>query len=283
MRSPAITVRNVTVPVNGLPKALSGLRIAHVSDFHFRGWGRVYEETQEALLSLDPHFIFLTGDYAVNPHRWERPAELTRRLIEPLAERCPVYAVLGNHDHPALTQDDRIPVRFLRNESVMLKYGGVSFELAGIEQSYFDGEDLEAALGTSRPCEFSILLTHYPSTVFRLPPGRVDLMLAGHTHGGQIRLPFLGCVWPNDRISRRMARGLHAVGGTLVHVSAGIGVSWPLPIRFNCPPELTALSVQAVETPIQPSVAPAAAAVAQLHQGPIARPDNPNVLYSRRQ
>lgn len=264
MRSPAITVRHLTVPVNGLPKALSGLRIAHVSDLHFRRWGRLYEETQEALLSLDPHFIFLTGDYAVNPLRWERAAKLARRFVEPLAKRYPVYAVLGNHDHPSLAEEDRIPVRFLRNESVILKHGGATFELAGIEQSHFDGENLEAALGTNPACEFSILLAHYPSTVFRLPPGRVDLMLAGHTHGGQIRLPFLGCVWPNDRISRRMARGLHAVGGTLVHVSPGIGVSWPLPIRFNCPPELTVLNVQAVESANEPSVAPPMTAEASL-------------------
>ncbi|MFH1110714.1 MAG: hypothetical protein V1790_16175, partial [Planctomycetota bacterium] len=89
-------------------------------------------------------------------------------------------------------------------------------------------------------------LAHYPSTVFRVPMGKVQLVLSGHTHGGQIRLPGLGCVWANDRIPRRMSRGLHEVAGTMIHVSPGIGVCLPIRIRVNCPAEVTVLTLVAV-------------------------------------
>jgi len=82
----------------------------------------------------------------------------------------------------------------------------------------------------------------------------VQLVLSGHTHGGQIKLPWLGCVWPNDRIPRRLARGVHEVNGTKVHVSAGIGSSPPLPVRINCPPELSLLTLVPADASYSPSL-----------------------------
>ncbi len=235
------------MPVRGVSAGLAGLRIAHICDFHFRRWRRVHEAAQHLLLTLEYDVLVVTGDFAVNPLRWVKPAELTRRFFEPIARRVPVYAVLGNHDNPAMATAPDMPLVFLRNRSVSIERAGAVFELAGVDQTGFEGEDLDAALGHNRPHKFSILLAHYPSTVFRLPTGRVDLQLSGHTHGGQIRLPYLGCLWTNDRIARRMARGLHSVAGTVLHVSAGIGVSRPLPVRINCPPELTILTLHPLQ------------------------------------
>ncbi len=235
------------MPVRGVWAGLAGLRIAHVCDFHFRRWRRVYEAAQDMLLTLEYDLLVVTGDFGVNPLRWAKPAELTRRFFEPIAKRVPVYAVLGNHDNPAMATAPDMPLVFLRNRSVSIERAGAVFELAGVEQIDFEGEDFDAALGPSRPHKFSILLAHYPSTVFRLPAARVDLQLSGHTHGGQIRLPYLGCLWTNDRIARRMARGLHRVAGTVLHISAGIGVSRPLPVRINCPPELTILTLHPLQ------------------------------------
>jgi predicted MPP superfamily phosphohydrolase len=106
-------------------------------------------------------------------------------------------------------------------------------------------ENLAAVVDNRSSNEPTILLAHYPSTVFRLPIGCVQLVLTGHTHGGQIRLPGLGCIWANDRVPLRISRGLHHVASTTIHVSPGIGVSLPLRIRWNCPPEVTVLGLMA--------------------------------------
>lgn len=78
----------------------------------------------------------------------------------------------------------------------------------------------------------------YPSAIHSVPPGAVDLMLAGHTHAGQWRLPFWGCVWAHDNLATKHAWGLHRINGTYLYVSAGIGFSGPLLCRVNCPPEV---------------------------------------------
>lgn len=252
MFGPNISVKHITVPIAGIPDALAGLRLAHVSDFHFRKWGEVYIQAQEALSALKPDLLLLTGDYAVNPHRWQRPLEMLCRFLEPIAQDTPICGVMGNHDHPDMLAHGRIPAVFLRNESITREHNGIPYEVVGVDQHHFGGENIRAALGDARERALTLLLAHYPSTVFRLPPGRVDLQLSGHTHGGQIRFPFFGCVWPNDKISCRMARGLHAVGGTLLHVTPGIGVSNPLPVRFRCPPEISVLTLQAAITKKRP-------------------------------
>ncbi len=239
-------LRKLTVPLHHLPGDLAGLRLAHVSDFHFRRWNRVFQAAQDLLLSLDYDFLLATGDFCENPDEWMQTAGLIRRFFQPIAQRVPVYGILGNHDHPAMAAESDMPVKFLINQAASIEHAGAVFEIAGVDQSRFGSEDLDGALGSSRRPDLSILLAHYPSTVFRLPPGRVDLQFSGHTHGGQIRFPFVGCVWTADRISRKMARGLHRVGDTFLHTSPGIGVSLPIPVRILCPPEVTLLTFEPV-------------------------------------
>lgn len=237
-------VRNLSVPIDSLPGELAGLRLAQVSDFHFRRWNRVFQAAQDLLLSLEYDFLLATGDFCEDPYRWTKSAGLIRRFFEPIAQRVPIYGIVGNHDHPALAAEADMPVKFLINQAVSIEHAGAVLELAGVDQSRFGSEDLDGALGSRRRHDLSILLTHYPSTIFRLPAGRVDLQLSGHTHGGQIRFPFVGCVWTADRIARRMARGLHRVGHTFLHINPGIGVSLPIPVRFLCPPEVTLLTLE---------------------------------------
>lgn len=247
MRNNPVIVRKHTVFVSTLPAELSGLRIAHISDFHFRRWNRLTQAAQDLLLSADYHLVAATGDFGTSPRQWARAADLMQRFFEPIIQRAPIYAVLGNHDNPAMATTPGMPLVFLRNASVLLRHSGGAFELAGLDQHLFGVEDMPTALAGARRHDFTILLAHYPSTVFRLPPGRVALQLSGHTHGGQIRLPRLGCIWANDRIPLRMSRGLHTVAGTILHTSPGIGVCPPIPVRINCPAEVTLLTLQPAE------------------------------------
>lgn len=258
-RSTGVVVRTIDVAVPDLAPALCGLRIAHVSDPHFRRWDRVSAEAQRHLLALDYDILAATGDFGTFHRHWRRSADVAKRFFEPLAGRQSVFAVLGNHDHVRMGADG-IPVRFLDNEAVVVEHNGASVEILGVNQASPDTEDLETLLAHQRGHDVRILLAHYPSTAYRLPKEGVDLQLSGHTHGGQIRLPWLGCLWPNDSIPNRMARGLHSIAGTQVHVSPGIGVSPPVLIRFNCPPEITVLTLKPVES-LPPARCPEKAAV----------------------
>ena len=100
----------MAAPIAGLPGPLAGVRIAHVSDFHFRRWDRPTAAAQQLLLSLDYDLLVATGDFADSPMDWRRAAELTERFFAPLAERNPIYATLGNHDPPALATRKRTPL-----------------------------------------------------------------------------------------------------------------------------------------------------------------------------
>ena len=249
MQSSPVVFRSLVVPISDLPPALAGMQIAHISDFHFRRWNRVAQAALDLLKTLDFDLLVATGDFGTNPRQWRRPAALIRRFFGPLVGRAPIYGVFGNHDCPRLADAPDMPLTFLRNQSVSIQRDGSSLELAGIDQSSRGSEDLQAALAAPGPHPLTILLAHYPSTFFRLPPGRVDLQFSGHTHGGQIRLPYLGCLWANDRLATRLARGLHSADGAFLHVNPGIGVSMLIPVRINCPPEVTLLTLE--PTPIE--------------------------------
>ena len=240
-----VAVQHVDVSLVDWPAGLDGLRIAHVSDLHFRERNRVTDAAQELLLTLDYDWVAATGDFGAVRSRWRAAADLTSEFFEPIVARRPVYAVLGNHDDPNIATGRKCAIEFLRNSSVTIQHNGTSLQLAGVDQNVRDAENLTGAMGDTVDGVATILLAHYPSIIFRVPPGRVALVLAGHTHGGQIRLPGLGCLWPNDAISGRMARGLCDVSGTKLHVSAGIGVSPPIRWRFNCPAEVSILTLRA--------------------------------------
>lgn len=226
------------------PPALEGMRIAHVSDLHMGRWNEILAVAQQALLTTEFDLLCVTGDFGTRKKIWPRSAELAKRFFTPLAERHVVYAVLGNHDHPGIAEHTAPPITFLRNRVVEVSFNGGKLLLLGIEPTKpFDGHLAEVMPmnGAPRP---AILLSHYPSSANRIRENTIDLVLSGHTHGGQVRFPVLGCVWAHDDIPRHMARGLHRLRNTMLHVSAGLGRSYPIPIRINCPPEISILTLR---------------------------------------
>jgi hypothetical protein len=247
-KSPAV-LKEVEVRLHSLPAELAGVRLAHVTDFHFSKWSPMFECARALLLESSYDLLMVTGDICHWPAKWRGAMELASRFLEPLAKRTPVFAVTGNHDHPDLPKSGDLPVTYLNNRFELVGLRDQRILVAGVEQYAADQGDLEEALGSPQEgCGCTILLAHYPSTIYRVPSGRVDLQLSGHTHGGQIRLPWFGCIWPNDAIPRSMARGLHFVDGTAIHVSAGLGASLPIRRRINCPAEVSILTLQPVES-----------------------------------
>ncbi len=249
----AIAVRRYCIPMPHLKSTDcnppdADIRIAHVSDFHFRRWNDVLDHARFTLMVRDYDLLLVTGDFSSIPCRWRHAADMCRRFFDGIDPPLGTYAVLGNHDSSRLARQPGLPFTWLRNENIRLTLDTAAFYLAGVDQSDGAFGDVPAALAGIPETEPVILMAHYPSTVYDLPPGRVQLLLSGHTHGGQIRLPGVGCLFTNDRVPTRMARGLHRVGDTLLHVSPGIGVSGPIRHRFRCPPEISFIALRPTQT-----------------------------------
>jgi predicted MPP superfamily phosphohydrolase len=243
VRKGPVNVRGRHVPVPGLSVETDGLRIAHVSDLHLRRFGRLESRAQQLLLSLNYDVLVCTGDLEQPAKSGQVAGSLCRQFFEPLAARTACLAVLGNHDAEELAGAAGLPITFLRDEWRRIEVEGAAVVFAGLDQGGRRAGNLDRALAGA-PADLPIvLLAHYPSAVYRVRDERVELVLAGHTHGGQIRLPWIGCVWANDQIPLRLARGLHVVNGRYLHVCAGVGASSPVRARFLCPPEVGILTL----------------------------------------
>jgi predicted MPP superfamily phosphohydrolase len=233
-----IAVRRHDVLLPHLPAPFDGFTLLQLSDLHIDaapGYGRVLMEAVEAL-SYD--VCVLTGDYRA---RTFGPidaalAELTmlRRNL-----RDPVYAVLGNHDTIRLVPPmEDIGYRFLLNESVAIERDGASIHLAGIEDAhYYRLEDFHRATEKIPDGAVAILLSHTPAAYRHAAHAGIDLMLSGHTHGGQICLPG-GAPVLTGRTPRRIVRGTWRHHRMTGYTAAGSGTS-VIDARLNCPPEVT--------------------------------------------
>src|SRR5262249_49690152 len=225
-----------------LPKALSGLRLVHLSDFHYGPLvdPRHLERAIEIANDLNPDLIALTGDYISQERSYAAPCAA---LVGELSARYGVFAVLGNHDHwtdaQLITDLFRSEgVRVLLNEGLRVDINSQSFWLAGVDDTMVGLEDLSLALAGSRDGEMKLLLAHNPVILRRAWRADVDLVLSGHTHGGQVTLrPEKN---RSGRPRRRLLRGLARRGNTQIYVTRGLGTV-VLPIRYGCPPEISLL------------------------------------------
>ena len=238
-----VTLRQRVLPVPELPAALEGLSILHLSDLHFSG--RIerpyYEEVLRLASATECDLVAVTGDICDSPAciSWIEP--LLGRLEAPLGK----FFVLGNHDL-RLPDVDRLRSALGRAGYVDLggnwraiTAAGEPVWLAGNELPWFAPAASRRPPGDANTAAFKILLTHTPDQFEWAEDCGFDLMLAGHTHGGQIRLPWIGSILCPSRFGTRYACGTFRRGRTLMHVSRG--VSSLTPVRFNCAPELVKL------------------------------------------
>ncbi len=230
-----------------LPDALVGLRISHLSDLHFSG--RIdqahFENLVQAVNELRPDLIAITGDICDEAEclSWI-PATLGQ-----LRARLGVYFILGNHD---LLVDHRDVRRLLADcdfvdlggRCELIEVDGARLVLAGTEAPWFPAESLESGVVEVQHDEssFRLLLSHSPDQIKFAQRNGFDLVLAGHVHGGQIRIPVIGPIASPSMYGVRYAGGTFDVGGTLMHVSRG--VSSLTPLRFSCAPEISLLELR---------------------------------------
>ncbi len=238
-----LVIETVEIAIADLGPAFDGYRIAFLTDLHTsplvpRWW---LERAVEQANALRPDLIALGGDFLDDdPHYIAALADILR----PLRARDGLVGVLGNHDHYVGAQGVReelaeAAVRELRNTALVLERGGDRLAIAGVGDLEMDVVDVDAAMQGLPPDMPRVVLSHDPD-VFGLWPAdhRLDLMLAGHTHGGQAHLPLIGPPYVPSQFGSRYLRGLIREGERQVYVSRGVGASG-VPFRWGCPAELS--------------------------------------------
>lgn len=237
----ALNVHEVSVPVRDLPRALEGCTIAHLTDTHLREIGALEEQVIAAVQARNPEIVVLTGDMLSYRKRLPILAQFCHALAAPGRR---VFAIRGNHEgwsdisaRELRRTYQRTGVRLLVNEHVVL-HSGLAF--VGTEDSVTKRYNLSAAVrGLPTAIPVRIHLSHAPE-VFDWTSGPAvpfALCLAGHTHGGQIRLPFVPPYVPEGAGPRFVAGWYETTRMGPAYVSRGIGTT-AIPIRLNCPPEL---------------------------------------------
>ena len=245
-----VRVESYQFPIRDLPASLYGLRIVHLSDLHYGPFvTRRYLEYAVALVSdLAPDLVILTGDYS---HKSPEAIEPGIEVLQSLRARLGIVAVLGNHDYwegadatAAALERIHIPVltnahRYLTSSGLHAEHSaGQSLCIAGVDDLWEGQPSLSQALDRVPDDIPRIVLSHNPDVAEHVTEGiRVDLLCAGHTHGGQVRLPVLGTPVIPSAFGKKYAGGLCAGPHCPVLVSRGIGMAM-LPIRFGVPPEV---------------------------------------------
>lgn len=244
-----LEVNEKEISIPDLPEALQGLTIAHASDFHLTGQmtQAFYHYVVDQINDLQCDLIALTGDLIDRPGclPWLEP--IFGKLSAPLGK----YYVLGNHD---CRIEDEAVLRASLDQSGLtalngrwetLEVRGCFLLLAGNELPWYRGADQMAAPQANSDNldgTLKVLLSHSPDQIDWAHARGFHLMLAGHTHGGQIRPPVIGPIVSPSRYGPKFASGEFLVGQTHLHVSRGVGGTHPL--RWNCAPEITRLRLQ---------------------------------------
>ncbi|MEN8843062.1 MAG: metallophosphoesterase [Lentimonas sp.] len=242
------------------PKLTSPLRLLHISDIQAGSIEDYQLEVFEAIKALKPDIILNTGDFlqVVPPATFSEEWQKLFKLIQSVNPRYGTYAVFGDTERELyrFKPHELEPLRILssRTESVAVDGGTLSLHGLSLYQSR-KGEwgmrSIDEWLGVSKPQDFRILFGHAPDYALSVADKPIDLCLAGHTHGGQVRLPWFGPLVIDSEIPKEWSRGFRRIGIPYLNVSAGAGSNrrhgLP-PLRFNCPTEMTLIEL----VPIRP-------------------------------
>lgn len=234
-----VEVRRNLVTSTRLPAAFEGFTILHISDLHADISQGAMRHLADIVRYVACDICVLTGDYRGKTFG---PFEASLALMRDLCARIklPLYGILGNHDSIRMTPAlEAMGIRMLFNEQELITRGGATIHLAGIDDAHFyRTDDIAKAAGGIPRDAFSILLAHTPESYRAAAAAGFDLMLSGHTHGGQLCLPGGIAIKLEARLPRRMGRGAWRFGELAGYTSAGAGTSLT-PVRLNCPAEIT--------------------------------------------
>lgn len=254
-----IRLTRVEIPINGLPESLDGFTICHLADLHISEYGFFERRVERLLSSIDADICALTGD-VLNDKAGQ---DALLRMLNSLRTRLGAYVVPGNNDYRGCSEGESLltglrgfGLNLLINQSETACWHGAELAIIGVDDPFLGLDDLESAMSGVGESGFRLLLAHSPDIIKRLGRRRVDLILAGHTHGGQICLPWLGPIWLHCRYELGLSAGYfgpcdlsRAVGedmvGVRMYVTRGLSSSL-LRVRFLAPPEVALLTLRRV-------------------------------------
>ena len=259
-----IQIERISVKMENLPESFDGIKIVHLTDFHSKDFGEREKRVLEILEDLDPDFVFITGDFIDHKTKdIDSCQEFWRELGNKYQGR--IFGVLGNHEY-WIDHIDASSIKSLLEESGIAVLGNENKKIsrskdAAVLRLYNDDEyiyligvddpdtgrdDLsKAMIGVEKNIP-KILLAHSPDIVNdskSLEKEDIDLILTGHTHGGQVKIPFLRPFWTPTKNRGKYASGLFEINETNLYVNRGIGTA-VFPIRFNCSPEITVIELK---------------------------------------
>lgn len=222
------------------------LKAAVVSDIHIGPYKNIrwVEQVVERVNEEEPEIIFLLGDYVLEAHNLNH-----LDVLKDLQAKYGVYAIIGNHDYKdgdveeIIFLFESLNITVLQNESMVISLEDNSFVLAGVDDLFFEGDINKTFEGIDGDQEV-ILLSHNPDAILETDSSKTDLILAGHTHGGQIRLPFIGPI-PElpDELGRDYDKGLFQKNDQWLYITGGVGESGPR-ARLFMPPGFSILNIQ---------------------------------------
>ena len=240
-----LKIEEIRIELKRLPKDLDGFKIVHLSDIHHSPFTDLQHIRNAVEISndLEPDMFVLTGDYVSHEPEYIAPMA---EVLGALDSEYGTHACLGNHDHwtdadlvTNLLRDSGVNV--LVNEGLRFTARGSSIWLCGVDDHMAGKTDILAALKGSFPDEMKLLLAHNPVVIRQAARQRVDLMLSGHTHGGQIKIREKEKKHLVRR--RRLTSGLHQRRHTQIYITRGIGTV-VLPVRYQCPPEVSLIELK---------------------------------------
>ncbi|MBN1457542.1 MAG: metallophosphoesterase [Sedimentisphaerales bacterium] len=241
-----IITEHVEVKLINLPDEFDEMVILFITDLHIDCMDELGEEILAAIRGHHYDFCILGGDYSFG---WGRDNEKARKLMEVIIRQIKsngeVFAVLGNHDRFSMAQAlDGFGVRMLLNDHVCLRKGDNSVFLVGLDDChYFGADDLDSAVAGVSKNSLKILISHSPEIYEKAEAYGFDLLLSGHTHGGQICLPNGTAIVKNASVPSVFVKGKWSYKGLRGYTSRGAGSSC-IPARFFCPPEITFLTLK---------------------------------------
>lgn len=242
-----VETENVTIASPELPESFDCKRIVFVSDIHYGLYfsRERLNELVRRINNMNPDLVLFGGDYIGNGRSEIRESF---QGLAPINAPLGKYGVLGNHDYWI---DDRLTIREmalanitpLDNSGVWVYSGGERIRVGGVGDLWHDKPNYLPAIEGVNDSDYVILLSHNPDYAEELPAGKVDLVLSGHTHGGQVTFFGIFVPYTNSAYGQRYRGGLVDNGKTRVYVSRGIGTV-VLPVRFFSRPEITVLTLK---------------------------------------
>ncbi|MGH0943839.1 metallophosphoesterase [Bacillus mycoides] len=251
-----ISITEVKITSSKIPSSFKGFKILQISDLHNKKFGDNQETLIQKVKSINPDIIAITGDL-IDSKSYD--PEVSMELIRELVKKYPVYFVTGNHEKWSGKYNDlekelkQHHVTVLRNEHVSIQIGGQDIHILGIDDPEFvtgnrdEGnvakDEIIKAKFEMQPDTYNVLLSHRPEFLTEYADEQIDLVLSGHAHGGQVRLPFIGgLVAPNQGILPTYTAGLYEKQNTSMVVSRGLGNSI-IPQKIFNRPELVVVQL----------------------------------------